>query len=83
MAEHEALADRIAGEKLVRFRCGIGTILGISDELFDVTVAACREHGWAVHTHLSEVREELTEARVQWGGSTIEHATARGCSSRT
>ena len=78
MAEHEALADRIAAEELVHYRCGIGTILGISDGLFDVTVAACREHGWAVHTHLSEVREELTAARIQWGASTIEQCDRKG-----
>lgn len=78
MAEHEALAERTAAEPLISFRCGVGTVLGLSDPLFDRTVAACREHGWSVHTHLSEVREELTEARLRWGGTTIEHAGRTG-----
>jgi cytosine/adenosine deaminase-related metal-dependent hydrolase len=78
LAEHEALADRAASESLISFRCGVGTVLGLSDPLFARTVAACREHGWGVHTHLSEVREELTEARLRWGGTTIEHSGREG-----
>ncbi|MDQ2621876.1 MAG: amidohydrolase [Actinomycetota bacterium] len=78
MAEHEALADRIAPEALIGFRAGIGTVLGISDELFDRTVAACAEHGWAVHTHLAEVREEVTESKLAHGCDTIEHADRKG-----
>lgn len=78
MAEHEALADRIAEEELIDFRIGIGTVLGLTDELFRRTVAACSEHGWAVHTHLAEVREEVTEATLLHGGSTIEHAGRMG-----
>jgi 5-methylthioadenosine/S-adenosylhomocysteine deaminase len=78
MAEHEALADHIAGKDLIEFRCGVGTILGVTDELFHTTIAACREHGWAVHTHLSEVREELTESRLKHNGTTIEYAKREG-----
>ncbi|KAA0274057.1 MAG: amidohydrolase [Acidobacteria bacterium] len=78
MAEHEALADRTASEPLISFRCGVGTVLGLSDQLFERTVSACREHGWAVHTHLSEVREELTEGRLRWGGTTIERSGRAG-----
>lgn len=78
MAEHEALADRLADEPLLGFRAGVGTILGISDRLLSRTVAACREHGWAVHTHLAEVREELTESRVRHGCNTIEYAASMG-----
>lgn len=78
MAEHEALADRLAGEPLLGFRAGIGTVLGISDELFRRTVAACGEHGWAVHTHLAEIREEVTESRHLHGATTIEHAGRMG-----
>ncbi|MDO8213213.1 amidohydrolase [Conexibacter sp. CPCC 206217] len=79
MAEHEALADRIDGESLIGFRLGIGTVLGISDELMTRSVAACAEHGWAVHTHLAEVREELTESRARHGGrTTIEHSAHVG-----
>ena len=78
MAEHEALADRIASEQMIDFRAGIGTVLGITEELFKRTIAACAEHGWAVHTHLAEVREELTESRIEHGCSTIEHSDRVG-----
>lgn len=78
MAEHEALADRIAGEELIDFRIGIGTVLGMTDELFRMTIDACAEHGWAVHTHLAEVREEVTESTLLYKGSTIEHAGRSG-----
>jgi len=79
MAEHEALADRIAPEKLIGFRAGVGTVLGISDELFTRTIAACSEHGWAVHTHLAEVREAVAESKLTNDGlDTIEHADRKG-----
>ena len=78
MAEHEALADRISGEDLIDFRVGVGTVLGITDELFELTVAACRDHGWAVHTHLAEVREELSASRIEHGCSTIQLAERNG-----
>jgi len=78
MAEHEALADRCASESLIGFRCGVGTVLGVTDDLFARTIHACREHGWAVHTHLAEVREEVTESRIRWGESTIQHSGRQG-----
>jgi len=78
MAEHEALADHISGKALIDFRVGVGTVLGISKELFELTVAGCRDHGWAVHTHLAEVREELSMSRIDNGCSTIEHAGRMG-----
>jgi cytosine/adenosine deaminase-related metal-dependent hydrolase len=79
MAEHEALADRLAGEPLAGFRLGIGTVLGVSDALMERSVAACRQHGWAVHTHLAEVREELTESRgLHAGRTTVEHSADVG-----
>ncbi len=78
MAEHEALADRVSGEPLLGFRAGVGTVLGISDSLFSMTVAACNEHDWAIHTHLAEVREEMTASRLENGCTTIEHAGRMG-----
>lgn len=75
--EHEALADRVASEGLLEFRAGVGTILGVTDALLADTAAACREHDWAVHTHLAEVREEVTAARARYRGqNTVEHAAA-------
>jgi cytosine/adenosine deaminase-related metal-dependent hydrolase len=76
--EHYALADRVASEPLLTFRCGFGTILGLSDQLFELSIAACAEHGWAVHTHLAEVREEVTQGRLRFGATTIEHADRKG-----
>ncbi len=78
LAEHEALADRAASSPLLGFRAGVGTILGVSESLLDLTVAACERHGWAVHTHLAEVREELTAARRRHGCTTVEHAARHG-----
>jgi 5-methylthioadenosine/S-adenosylhomocysteine deaminase len=78
MAEHEALAERCAASDLVGFRLGIGTVLGQSDELLAASARAAREHGWAVHTHLAEVREELVEARRRWGRSAVERAADVG-----
>jgi 5-methylthioadenosine/S-adenosylhomocysteine deaminase len=67
LAEHEALAGRCAGSRLVGFRLGVGTVLGQTDELLAASARAAREHGWAVHTHLAEVREEVVMARLRWG----------------
>lgn len=78
MAEHEALADRIDGEPLIGYRTGIATILALSEELFERTVAASVENGWSVHTHAAEVREEITESRTQFGHGTIERAYGMG-----
>ena len=78
MNEHEALADRIAPEELIDFRIGVGTVLGMSDELFQRTIAAAKENGWAIHTHLAEVREEVTESTLLHGASTIQHAGRSG-----
>ena len=80
MAEHEALADRCGEEPLIGFRAGVGTVLGITDALFAATVAACRANDWSVHTHLAEVREELTESRTRWGIAPSSTPTAWACS---
>ncbi len=78
LAEHHALADRCAATERIGFRLGIGTLLGQSDDLLTASVKAGNEHGWAVHTHLAEVREELVSARLRWGQTTIERAAAVG-----
>jgi len=78
MAEHEALADRIDGEPLIGYRTGIATVLALSDELFKRTVSASVENGWAVHTHAAEVRDEITQSRIQYGHGTIERAYGMG-----
>lgn len=78
MAEHEALADRASSEEMIEFRCGIGTVLNMSDPLFELTISACKEHDWAVHTHLAEVHAELMESKERFGCSTIEHSGREG-----
>jgi 5-methylthioadenosine/S-adenosylhomocysteine deaminase len=78
MAEHEALAGRCAAAELVGFRLGVGTVLGQTDELLAASARAAREHGWAVHTHLAEVREELVMARLRWGRTSVERAADVG-----
>ncbi|GAA3224916.1 amidohydrolase [Actinocorallia longicatena] len=78
MAEHEALAEACEAADLVSFRYGIGTLLGQSDALLEAGADACRDRGWAVHTHLAEVREELVAATGRWGRRTVPHALALG-----
>jgi 5-methylthioadenosine/S-adenosylhomocysteine deaminase len=78
LAEHEALAGHCAASRLVGFRLGVGTVLGQSDELLAASARAAREHGWAVHTHLAEVREEVVEARRRWGRTSVERAADVG-----
>jgi len=79
MEEHHALAEYLDGDPRLAYRCGVGTVLGVSDRLMELTVAACQEHDWAVHTHLQEIREEVTMSRIAHGGQgTIAHAAACG-----
>jgi 5-methylthioadenosine/S-adenosylhomocysteine deaminase len=78
LAEHQALAERCAASRLVGFRLGVGTMLGQTDGLLAASVEAARRHGWAVHTHLAEVREELLEARLRWSRNTVERALDTG-----
>lgn len=76
--EHRALAEHVEGAGLLRFRLGVGTMLGSSDELLEAVVTLAGDEGWPVHTHLAEVREEMVEARARWGRNTIEQAAAVG-----
>ena len=78
LAEHEALAARCAASELVGFRLGVGTVLGQSDALLAASARAAREHGWGVHTHLAEVREEVVLARLRWGRTSVERAADVG-----
>jgi 5-methylthioadenosine/S-adenosylhomocysteine deaminase len=76
--EHLALAERCAASRLVGFRLGVGTLLGQTDGLLAASVEAARRHGWAVHTHLAEVREELVQAGLRWSRNTVERALDTG-----
>lgn len=78
LAEHHALAAHTASAELLSFRMGVGTLLGQSDDLLAAGVEAARVNDWAVHTHLAEVREEITTAQARWGHRTVDHALRIG-----
>jgi cytosine/adenosine deaminase-related metal-dependent hydrolase len=77
--EHQALADRCAAAPRVGFRMGVGTLLGQSDELLAASARAARERGWAVHTHLAEVRQEVVQARMRWAAAPWNGRPTSGC----
>jgi 5-methylthioadenosine/S-adenosylhomocysteine deaminase len=76
--EHRALAERCAASRRVGFRVGIGTLLGQSDALLDISSELARSMKKGIHTHLAEVREEKTAAQIRWGKSTVQHADEIG-----
>jgi 5-methylthioadenosine/S-adenosylhomocysteine deaminase len=78
LAEHHALAERCAATDLVGFRLGVGTVLGQSDELLAASAAEAKANGWAVHTHLAEVKEEVVQARLRWGETTVGRSASVG-----
>jgi cytosine/adenosine deaminase-related metal-dependent hydrolase len=72
--EHDRLADRCAGSRLSTFRIGIAAMHAQTDGLLNHTVAEARRQAWAVHAHLAEVREEITDARIAYGTNTLGRA---------
>lgn len=78
MHEHESLAEHCAGSQRQVFRMGVGVVHGQSDRLFETGIARAKAEGWAVHTHIAEVREEITEAHIRWGTNTLGRANAHG-----
>lgn len=76
--EHQALAERCAASTRVGFRLGVGTILGQTDALLEVSASLARSMGKGIHTHLAEVREEKTAAQLRWGKSTVQRAEEVG-----
>ena len=78
LAEHHALAERCAASDLIGFRLGVGTVLGQSDELLATSAAEAKANGWAVHTHLAEIKEEVVQARLRWGESTVGRSASVG-----
>lgn len=76
--EHLQLAERAKAAPMIGFCMGIGTVLGQTDGLLQRSIEMARQHGWPIHTHLAEVREEKVMARLRWGKSTVEHAAACG-----
>jgi 5-methylthioadenosine/S-adenosylhomocysteine deaminase len=78
LEEHEALSARTEQTTNIGFRLGIATIHSQTGELFDQSIALAAAHGWKVHTHLAEVREEITEARLTYGTNTLGRGIAAG-----
>jgi 5-methylthioadenosine/S-adenosylhomocysteine deaminase len=78
LEEHEALHDRVSNSANLDFRMGIGTIQGQSDGLFRESIGLASMNGWKVHTHLAEVREEITEARLRYGTNTLGRGVREG-----
>jgi 5-methylthioadenosine/S-adenosylhomocysteine deaminase len=76
--EHHALAGRCAASALVGFRLGVATLLSQSDQLLAASIRTASEYGWGVHTHLAEVREELVQARLRWGQTSLDRAADVG-----
>jgi 5-methylthioadenosine/S-adenosylhomocysteine deaminase len=78
MAEHEALAAACAASERQIFRLGIATVHAQSDRLFDASIAFAKDNAFAVHTHIAEVREEITTAHIRWGTNTLGRANLHG-----
>ena len=78
MSEHEALAAACATSQRQIFRMGIAVVHAQSDKLFDTSIAFAKQHGFGVHTHIAEVREEITEAHIRWGTNTLGRANLHG-----
>ena len=77
VAEHEALAAAAAASRRTRFRVGLATVPTSSDELIGATAALVARFG-RLHVHLNEVREEVTQSRVQRGATSIGYAARVG-----
>jgi 5-methylthioadenosine/S-adenosylhomocysteine deaminase len=77
LREHEALADAAARSRRSRFRVGLATVPESSDELVAATARLVAEHG-GLHTHLHEVREEVTRSRTTRGSGSVEFAERAG-----
>ena len=78
LEEHLALNERISQSGNLCFRLGVDTLHTQSDELFGESIGLAARNGWMVHTHLAEVREEITEARLAIGTNTLGKAAKAG-----
>jgi 5-methylthioadenosine/S-adenosylhomocysteine deaminase len=78
MEEHFALAERCAAARNIDFRLGIATLHSQSDELLRASVRAAQDSGWSAHTHIAEVKEEITDSLLAYGHNTIGRARAFG-----
>jgi 5-methylthioadenosine/S-adenosylhomocysteine deaminase len=78
MDEHNALAQHCAEATNIDFRLGIATLHSQSDDLLRASVQAARDNDWKVHTHIAEVKEEITDALMMYGHNTVGRAQTFG-----
>jgi cytosine/adenosine deaminase-related metal-dependent hydrolase len=76
--EHQSLFARTSKAQCIDFRLGIGTLSGQSEELLAATIALAHQQGWGIHTHLAEVREEVTLFRTRYRMTPTAYAQHHG-----
>ncbi len=78
LEEHHTLWVRASTTQRVGFRMGIGTLSGQSKRLLNASVEMARRQNWGIHTHLAEVREEVTYFRTHYGMTPADYAAQHG-----
>lgn len=78
LAEHEALREAAASSRLSRFRVGISAVGAQSAAMLDRSVQLAHDCGCGIHTHLQEIREEVTEIHGIHGATPIAHCARIG-----
>lgn len=78
--ESRALISRWHGTSHGRIRYALAPrfTLSVTDSLWEETAELARESGALIHTHASETREEVQEARCLHGSSPLAHLDALG-----
>jgi 5-methylthioadenosine/S-adenosylhomocysteine deaminase len=78
MAEHDALRAAAGSSRLSTFRVGISAVGAQTPAMLDRSVDLAMGCGCGVHTHLQEIREEVTEIHRLYGATPIEHCERIG-----
>jgi 5-methylthioadenosine/S-adenosylhomocysteine deaminase len=78
--ESRALAKRWHGAANGRLMAALAPRFAIScsRDLLEATAALSAEHGWLVHTHASEQRDEVAAVRASTGMNNIEYLASVG-----
>jgi cytosine/adenosine deaminase-related metal-dependent hydrolase len=76
--EHEALAEAASASQRCRFRVGVVSVGAQSPELLAESMRLAERATAGIHIHLQEIREEVTQARIELGVSPIEHCARTG-----
>ena len=77
IAEHESLAEAAAASRRSRFRVGLATMPASSDALVAATVKLLADTP-RLHVHLNEIREEVTQSRMERGMTSVQYAARAG-----